>query len=378
LLAKRLTRHGPALSGAALAVLLAQGTASASVPTAVLSSTIAAVSLLAAGQLAAPGMISASAAALTEGVVRSMLLTKWKLVLVLALIAALGGAAGLVYQTPAAEPPQTPRAEERADTRTPPVAAKDKKPRPDRERLQGTWKMVSYVDDGEKDEELGDEWDINDRTIKAIAPAKRKRGAYTSYLRFRLDETTHPRLIDLVEGKADDLFDPAAFDRRLDDADARKEGIYAFAGDTLRMCISRKKGERPTAFASKRGSDCILIVLQRVRPKAVAGGNAIKVAKGPQEYKGLFLRMLTAVAERCEQITYANQYDGRIEARTVDANGSGIIREATVYLLPCDDGGFSITVRVMRIKQVAGKWEVVGRDTAWERALLRIPASGGR
>src|SRR5260370_29445355 len=66
MLAKRLARHGLAVSGGALAAVLAQGAASASVPTTVVSSTIKAVSVFAAGHAAA-GVVSAKAAALTEG-----------------------------------------------------------------------------------------------------------------------------------------------------------------------------------------------------------------------------------------------------------------------------------------------------------------------
>ena len=77
-LAKRLARHGLAVSGASLAAALSQNVASASVPTPVLASTIKAVTLVAAGQAAATGLISANVAALTEGMVKSMLLTKLK------------------------------------------------------------------------------------------------------------------------------------------------------------------------------------------------------------------------------------------------------------------------------------------------------------
>src|SRR5260370_216146 len=52
MLAKRLARHGLAVSGGALAAVLSQSTASASVPTSVVSSTIKAASLFAAGQAA--------------------------------------------------------------------------------------------------------------------------------------------------------------------------------------------------------------------------------------------------------------------------------------------------------------------------------------
>ena len=58
LLAKRLKRHGLAVSGGALAMVLAQSAASAGVPAAVVSSTIKAAKLFAAGPAAATGVIS--------------------------------------------------------------------------------------------------------------------------------------------------------------------------------------------------------------------------------------------------------------------------------------------------------------------------------
>src|SRR5262249_559628 len=74
MLAKRLARHGFAVSGGALAALLSQGAASASAPAAVVASAIKSANVLAAG-----GAVAANAAALTEGVLKTMLLTKLKL-----------------------------------------------------------------------------------------------------------------------------------------------------------------------------------------------------------------------------------------------------------------------------------------------------------
>jgi RNA polymerase sigma factor (sigma-70 family) len=80
LLARRLAPHRAALSSAALSVLLSREAASASVPAPVLSATIKAVAVAAAGQAATAGIISAPVAALTEGVLQAMLLTKLKIV----------------------------------------------------------------------------------------------------------------------------------------------------------------------------------------------------------------------------------------------------------------------------------------------------------
>jgi RNA polymerase sigma factor (sigma-70 family) len=106
MLARRLARHGPVLSGGLLAVLLAQNGASAGVPISAVSSTIKAATLLTAGQGAAAGMISAHVAALTEGVLKTMLLTQFKAAAAMLLaVALLGTGAGwLTHQALAGKP----------------------------------------------------------------------------------------------------------------------------------------------------------------------------------------------------------------------------------------------------------------------------------
>ncbi|HKB37167.1 MAG TPA: sigma factor-like helix-turn-helix DNA-binding protein, partial [Gemmataceae bacterium] len=96
LLAGRLARRGVAFSTGALAVALAANTALACVSPSLISSTVKAASLWAAGQAASAGVISAQVAALTEGVLKAMLLTRLKVMGVLAAavcVAALGGGA---------------------------------------------------------------------------------------------------------------------------------------------------------------------------------------------------------------------------------------------------------------------------------------------
>jgi RNA polymerase sigma factor (sigma-70 family) len=102
MLARRLSRRGIALSGGSGVAALGAGTASASAPPALVASTIRAASLLAAGQAAG---VSAKVAALTEGTVKAMLVTKIKGVLAVAVVAGvfLAGAAGL-HRTQATEP----------------------------------------------------------------------------------------------------------------------------------------------------------------------------------------------------------------------------------------------------------------------------------
>ncbi len=104
MLAKRLARHRLAVSSGALSALVSEQAASACVPASVMSSTIKVATLVAAGHAAARGAISVQVAELTEGVLKTMLLTKLKTTMAwLLLAAALVSGVGVIYQTQAAE-----------------------------------------------------------------------------------------------------------------------------------------------------------------------------------------------------------------------------------------------------------------------------------
>jgi RNA polymerase sigma factor (sigma-70 family) len=83
ILAKRLTQRGVVLTGGAVAVVLSQQVASG-VPPTVREATLSTASLVASGKTA--GAISATVAALTEGVIRAMFLSRLKAAMVLVLL----------------------------------------------------------------------------------------------------------------------------------------------------------------------------------------------------------------------------------------------------------------------------------------------------
>jgi RNA polymerase sigma factor (sigma-70 family) len=85
-LAARLTRRGLALSAAALAAALSQGAASAGVPRALVVSTVRVATT--AARRAAAGAVSAGVSALTDGVLKGMLMRKLNLTTALLLAAA--------------------------------------------------------------------------------------------------------------------------------------------------------------------------------------------------------------------------------------------------------------------------------------------------
>src|SRR5262249_32117800 len=76
MLAKQLVRHGLVFSGGSLAMVLSLNAASASVPPGVVSASVKAASLFAAGQAA--GVISPAVLALTHGVLQAMFVNKIK------------------------------------------------------------------------------------------------------------------------------------------------------------------------------------------------------------------------------------------------------------------------------------------------------------
>jgi RNA polymerase sigma factor (sigma-70 family) len=118
LLARRLARRGLAVSGAALGAVLARNAVAAGVPAAATSSTIKAASLLAAGRAAA-GATSAEVAALTEGVLKAMLLARLKIATAILLAACLVGAAAGLGFSRAGEQPRTPNEQREGGAKRP-------------------------------------------------------------------------------------------------------------------------------------------------------------------------------------------------------------------------------------------------------------------
>jgi RNA polymerase sigma factor (sigma-70 family) len=91
----RLVRRGITLPGALFAAVLAQDAAGACVPAALAVSTTKTALLVAAGQTANTGFVSAKAAALTKGVIQDMCFTKLKILTTLAVLVI--GSAGMGF-----------------------------------------------------------------------------------------------------------------------------------------------------------------------------------------------------------------------------------------------------------------------------------------
>ncbi len=101
MLSKRLSRQGASLSAGSLALLLAEDSASAAVPAPLMSSTVKAASLFAAG-FSTNGAVSATVVALAQGVLKAMFLGKFKNITAAILAVAF---AGILVHIALAEPP---------------------------------------------------------------------------------------------------------------------------------------------------------------------------------------------------------------------------------------------------------------------------------
>jgi RNA polymerase sigma factor (sigma-70 family) len=122
----------------------------------------------------------------------------------------------------------------------------------------------------------------------------------------------------------------------------------------------------PRAAGEQR--DYEKVAPQATRVREGAGRSEAKTSE-PEEYKSIFIKILGVVAGHFEQITYANQYDGRIEASTICVDATGMIQEAYVAL-SYQDGKYLLSVRINKVRTTGAKLEMVGRDAELERMIL--------
>lgn len=278
----RLTSRGVTLSAAALTVLLVPQAASASVPAALVDSTVKAGLLVAAGQGAA-GAVSAQVLALTEGVIRTMFLTKIKFAAAIVLAACVIGVGIASYPysiaiggVPAAAAQAKPR----------PAAEPAKPPADDRERLLGTWKFISLLVDGEEPPEAT-QIKTDGRFMVTKEAIYFKEGETSKgRMTYALDATRKPKVIDL---KHEEIGENETI-----------PGIYAVDGDDLKICFAAKPGvERPKGFTSTPASGHAFFVLKRdkdakpldEKKEKAAGNEAARKALSANNLKQLALAM---------------------------------------------------------------------------------------
>jgi RNA polymerase sigma-70 factor (ECF subfamily) len=232
MLAKRLARRGVSLSVGSLAVLLAREPASASMPTSLVVPTVKAVCLVATGQTAAAGLVSIQVVNLSEGVMKVMLLSKFKLFVALVILGVMGAAMAGAWQTAREARP--------VDDKTPERSVEEGAVMRELKRLRGTWIAVLAEVQGERvpDEEIrrgkirlvitGDEFILKTDGKEAVL-----QGTLT------IDPTRQPSTMDWSATRPED--------GRV----MKAEGIYELEGDTLRFCYGK---ERPEGFETNVGN----------------------------------------------------------------------------------------------------------------------------
>jgi RNA polymerase sigma factor (sigma-70 family) len=225
----RLVRRGLALSVWTLVMVLVEKAAPAALPATLEDGAIKAAVLTAAGT-AASGVIPASVAALTKGVLRSMFLSKLKIVAAVVLAVTLATAVTVVCARQAL-----------ADK---PAAADKEKDQKDEEAILGAWTVESAEEGGQKAPEgafkLAKLTFAAEGKITVIQPdGTETKGTY------KLDPTKKPKEFSYTNHNNQTV-----------------PGIYKLEGDTLTVCFSRG-GDAPTEFVSKEGTTIVLQVHKR-------------------------------------------------------------------------------------------------------------------
>ncbi len=263
LLRNRLTRRGLALSTGVLVTALSENAASAVMPAVLVDSTVKAAVLIAVGKSAAAGAVSAQVAVLTEGVMKTMFVTKLKILAAVVLAVSVAGTgAGLLRYHAQAGAQTEPKKE---------VKAKADRPSPkkavagDKEKIVGTWKVISGEQAGKPVEGQQAEFSKVARfvitadkiTVKALGLEHEDQEVFE----YKLDPDKDPKVIELTGTKPEGK---------------HVKGIYALEGDKLKICMSDKEGEEPTEFKTAEGTGLILLELKRVQPNE-------KVSKADQD-----------------------------------------------------------------------------------------------
>jgi RNA polymerase sigma factor (sigma-70 family) len=248
-LRQRLVARGLTLPSGLGAFLLLEGVVGAAVPPALIGSTSKAAITVAAGE-AATAVVSPKVAALIEGVVNAMLLTKLKIATIVLAVSMIGfGASLFAYRTLAGEkasaaPAAQGRVKVQQNQRLPPA-----KPKTDKEKLQGTWIVDSAVADGKPAPDYL-------KSLKLVFVGDKVTFHFTEEGNALVKEGTYA---------LDSKKDPKEIDFTCDNR--TQEAIYTFEKDRLKLALAELGQARPTKFTA--GTREALIVFRKDVSEAI-------------------------------------------------------------------------------------------------------------
>ncbi len=117
-------------------------------------------------------------------------------------------------------------------------------------KFEGAWRYDSMEMDGKSIPLVG--FEDARLTIKGKDFVSKEVGA-THKGTFSLDLAKKPKTIDVIFSEGPE-------------AGKVYKGIYELDGDTYKVCMAVPGKDRPTAFETKPGSNCVLEVLKRAKP----------------------------------------------------------------------------------------------------------------
>jgi RNA polymerase sigma-70 factor (ECF subfamily) len=229
MLAVRLARCGYAVPVGVLLAAASPGPAAPAVPGRLIDSAVEGGAGVAAGRT--PETVSAEVAALTDGVLRTMVYTKLRnLAAAVLAAAALGGAGVFAYQARAVGGP-TP------DEGVPAQAD----PKSDKDKLQGKWEPVSGEVNGTKLEGPKlDAWVLTFDGDTVVTPVKDGEG-----LKFTLDPDKKPKRMDIVV-----------------DENVTLKAIYELDGGKLKLSFL-KVGDYPDDFDTSKSMGVLIVLVKK-------------------------------------------------------------------------------------------------------------------
>jgi RNA polymerase sigma-70 factor (ECF subfamily) len=364
MLAKRLARYGFGTSGATLATLVGESTARASVSMSIVRETAKAASLFAAGH-GGPKVLSAQVTVLVEGVLKTMLLKKLK-----TLTVALGLLGVMVLGlTRAAHYGFAQQFGEAAQARTTDDSGQGKgASKSDRDKLQGTWVMVTQESGGKPAPKEGMRpqwWHFEpDKLIIYSIDLRVSQPEKTEYT-YAVPPEANPRTIDLSQGRR--LEGPRT--RPPDDV----KGIYKIEGDLFTLAVG--PNGLPATLKTKEGDGVLVAVFKREGALKTDGEKIEKRGDAPDVARNISRQEViqSLVGARALLKEAENKLQQAEQASRMGALAKEEVRNATLTVHE-----MRINVELLNLLELRVQWRDEIQDALMKNAVSKKEAERTR